>query len=94
MSSASGCNIVKKHFWWEIEICKRSQQLPLWKMELNNQPGMVFANITPTRHTRAFGPWLGPFPKSRLRPSLISPVNPIKIMLSKAVKKWNFRKAN
>ena len=51
---------------------------------------LAFANISPSPERLV----LNPFPKSQHRPSLISPFNPIRPIPSKAVKRWNFQRAN
>ena len=51
---------------------------------------LAFANISSSPERLA----LNSFPKSQHRPSLILPVNPIRPIPSKAVKRWNFRRAN
>ena len=64
----------------------------LYSGRLNSitNPDLAFASISPSPERLV----LNPFPKSQHRPSLISPVNPIRTIPSKAVKRWNFRKAN
>ena len=59
-----------------------------WSSTTN--PDLAFANIG------SLTKWLvlNQFPKSQHIPSLISPINPIRSIPSKAVKRWNFRKAN
>ena len=59
-----------------------------WK---TTNPDLAFTNTDGPLPERII---LEPFPKFQHRPSLIISANPLKLVQSKPVKRWNFRKAN
>ena len=69
---------------------KQSDSFHSRKWNSTTTSDLAFANISPSPERLV----LNPFPKSQHRPSLISPVNPIRPIPSKAARKWNFQKAN
>ena len=69
---------------------KQSDSFHSRRWNSTTNPDMALANITPSLKRLV----LNPFFKSQHEPSLISPVNLIRSIPSKAVKRWNFRKAN
>ena len=56
-----------------------------------SNPDLAFVNFQGPSPHRII---LDPFPKSQHRPSLLIPVNPVRPVTTKPVKRWNFRKAD